>query len=273
MKWRAIQSLGIITLFIGIAVSNSIAVEQEEEFVEINIELCGLNGVQKNTFQFTNQEYATLNEKINQMKLDLDYADSIEERNLIYIDMIDYLYENNYLSEKLNLDLFKQLVTGQYLKNPYFKSIINNYLFEHSNCHIDGESNNTYIVGAMGVLSYILSEFSIFGIILFSLLHAFTPPIVFFSWVSYGYVFYNEGSWGGRKYPADGYIRTVKLIGSDQHSQQHGGKFWGDFFTYTTEGFIWAFYSHHVGTKGFFGIKINEFYFGSALNVRITDEI
>jgi hypothetical protein len=180
---------------------------------------------------------------------------------------------NNYLPEKLNLDLFKQLVTGQYLKNPYFKSITNNYVFEDSNCHIDGESNNTNIVGVLGVLSYILSEISIFGIILFSLTQLFSPPTCFLSWISYGYVFYNEGRWGGTEYPANGYIRTIKLIGSDQHNQHYNGNFWGDFFTYYTEGFIWAFFSHHVGTKGFFGIKINDFYFGSALNVRITDQI
>ena len=75
---KKVLSLGIIILFLGLAVARSINANicKESELVEITTEICGLGGG-KHTVQLTQEEAEEVNRILNNIREQLNSTDSL----------------------------------------------------------------------------------------------------------------------------------------------------------------------------------------------------
>ena len=165
---KKILVVGIIFLFIGIAIAPSVASIEfskdkntNNDLVEITLQLCKTSGVEDHKMFITQEQDEELDRLIESFKANLNNAETREETIEIYNDMVVSLDKLGILPEGTNCKEVQQLVTGENsISNPEkmksnkhfnqaFEKLKNKNpgLFENMNmfCLITGETTNTEV--------------------------------------------------------------------------------------------------------------------------------
>lgn len=276
--------LGIILLFVGIAIQPSIIADDSfksdnSEIVEITIQICNENGANDHTVMLTQEQAEELENIISTTKIKLDAAKTLEETSAIFNDTVVSLFELGVLPECMSIENAKRLVNGMdqnprivkklerwFSRNQGNKGVEDNFL-----CLIAGHTDLTLFIGPSLIpillliliitmpliLLFKLSNIHFFPDNLFKLLIIF-GGLNFLTWqfipIAVGHIIFLGGSSGGMfpiRIPADGWINTIGLLGITNWNS-----FYGQIF-------------------GFTGIKIcyppaagmTHFYMGAALMV------
>ena len=124
MKYKTIKKpfvTGIIVLLIGIAVSPIINASTQlsrltyidvnkkvlpnNELLDLTVSYCKFDDIKNFTVQITGQQFDKLNSLINEFKLDLDSAKTLEETIVLYNEMLNSLLELGLLPD--NSDFYE----------------------------------------------------------------------------------------------------------------------------------------------------------------------
>ncbi len=284
--WKKGLVLGIIILFVGIAIQPGIIADDSIEYdnselVEITIQICKSNGANEHTVMLSQEQAEELESIINSTKIKLDAAKTMGETSAIFNDAVVSLYELGVLPDGMSIEDAKRLVNGMEQNLRIVKKLERWFSRNQKNlddnenilCLIAGHTDLTWFIGPLLFPSLILGviigiplvlldglifrlfDTSIFIPILFQLLVGIASlylliwqlnPIAFGHLIKLG----SEGIWGW-SIPVSGWIYTIGL---------NGIKNWNSFYG---------------GVLGFTGIKIwyppkegsTHFYLGAALMI------
>jgi hypothetical protein len=142
MKYNLIKKqlvYGIVILFIGIAISPGInastqlrritkielnkEVLSNNELSELIISYCKFDEIESYNVKITRQQVDELNNLINEFKKDLDSVKTLEDTIVIYNELLNSLYELDFLPDILDYNEIKMLISDT--KNSYESIIIN----------------------------------------------------------------------------------------------------------------------------------------------------
>ncbi len=288
--WKKGLVLGIIILFVGIAVQPGIIADDSfesvnSELVEITIQICNGNGANDITVMLTEEQVKELESIISSTKTKLDAAKTMEETSAIFNDAAVSLYELGVLPEGMSIEDAQRLVNG-IGKNPWIVKILERWFsrnqeeketVENFLCLIAGHTDETWFVGPSFILKLIIWGPLLPLIILLNILFGTEIPDIdelfqlFFDrglisliWqynpLAFGHTillgYYSTDYWPPGWVHAEGWIYTIGLKGI---------KSWNSF---------------GGSVLGFTGIKIcyppiedrTHFYMGAALRVKIGEE-
>ena len=179
----------VIILFIGISIAPSVTsiefskdnTSNDNDLVEITLQLCKTDGVEDHKMFITQEQDERLDRLIESFKADLDNAETRDETNEIYKDMVVSLDKLGILPENTNCKEVQELVAGDsygFNKVKDFvehkKPILINLLaekykerkgtseeLENYLCLITGISTHTFFIGPIGAIIGKTQEFLI----------------------------------------------------------------------------------------------------------------
>jgi hypothetical protein len=286
-KWLTV---GIILLFIGVAVAPSInyttiKASDDNDTVEVTTQACGIQGYGNTTVKLTREQYQNLEQYLVGFRARLNQTTTREEAVPIFKDAVVELNKYGLLPKGMSVEKVQRLVTSDFQNDRVLKLTEKLYgsnkemISNNSNslCLIAGDTTVTTVVGLLPALilisgfigietlyfknfpliDEIMGWFSIF-LFLCGLLSYFLPATIF-SFITFG--FYMGGAGGFTMEPAMGWVETFGL----KLAKGWTGSFYGQFVL----PFIWF----PTGVIGFTGIKLVSlshcFYLGSALAVNV----
>jgi len=271
--------VGVIVLFIGVAVQPAIATIEPEnidvEYFDVTTEFIGLD---KNyTIQLTREEIEELDALLDSFKDSLNKSVSYEDTIELYNDMIMQL-DSYCLLGDCSLKQVQELVTGRFQK-PRFNRFMNKLydripVDDNSNlfCLITGSASYTLIIppGSMlvNLIAFILSGFGIYlplilWVLNFVRLYFLYPWYTIGGGIALGCV---SGLHGYDYHPAKGWFNTYGLLGQKKRE----GNLYGQIFPFE---FLTSTY--FIGAIGFEGVRLynslmgQSFYLGFATYAKI----
>ena len=196
--------LGIIALFIGIAVAPSVtSIEfskdktSNDDLVEINFQLCKTSGIEDHKMFITQEQVEQLNSLIENFKADLNNAETREETVGIYNDMVVSLDKLGILPEDFSCEEAQQLVTGENsISTPEKMKSIKHFNMayeklekgypkqneeENKFCLIAGKTTNTETIGKGAILSGKLGGYLLLvGMVIYETLEKYNLSVLGF---------------------------------------------------------------------------------------------
>ncbi|PNX46208.1 MAG: hypothetical protein BV459_06880, partial [Thermoplasmata archaeon M11B2D] len=114
---KEIFVLGVILLFIGVAVAPSInqsvvTASREDDLVDVTTHACGIHGYNDTTVKLTREQYKNLEEYLVEFRAKLNQTTSREEAVPIFKDAVVELDTYGLLPEGMSVKLAQRLVTG-----------------------------------------------------------------------------------------------------------------------------------------------------------------
>lgn len=284
---KKLLSIGMILLFLGIAVSNSIAVEQDEEFVDIELQICGLNRYDKKTFTLSKTDSGNLDALFDELRVRLANTNSREEfrnelkwaiRELDELDLLGGMSIDE--AEELVLNSDESLT---HLSESDIEDKINGS-YRNSNCQVVGKITGSSCFDVMYIPIKSLFE-SIYTLLyLFLTLgiifeHEFMLFVQFISDIQnnmafnvlYGKIFigsHGRDPFWGRPYTSysSGWMNTY----GDNGHVNFSGSFIGTLGTSIITIPRGAGYStKHIGVVGFSGLCLGSNYIGRAREIGV----
>lgn len=298
-----ILSISIVFLFFGLALAPSISADVdknsfEEDFKELEIELCGLG--KKHSVKLTQHEYEKVEVLFNSIQEKLSNVESDDEAVVIFNEAIVKL--NKYgLFGDISIEEIKKIVLGTYYNKR--KQEISNNVLQSSKMDFENSTNsNCLIVG-----NVIPSPRGILNVCSLSIIQTLISTIIVRFWrniTPYGYKYYFPGLLGVPLYtistikalipvstlsviglgawhdyweedPANGWIETYGIKGNTNTT----GLFYGQFPLY--QGVVHPLAEWYTcffpGMFGYTGIKLIDFddigkgakFLGYAIDVRL----
>jgi hypothetical protein len=291
MEMKRILAVGVILLFIGVAVAPSINLSvvkasTDDDLVEVTTQACGIQGYENTTVKLTREQYQDLEQYLVEFRARLNQTSTREEAVPIFKDAVVELDKYGLLPRGMSVEKAQKIVTGGYQKSQdkehiqiskHHKSMLN----ENVNlfCLIAGQSSNTIFIPFVSRLvalpliltlmfgQYFFLLFLFFYLIFFnafsiSMLVGNIFPVSFFNWICFGV---DSGIQvpPGYAFPAQGWVSTIGL---------NGVKKWNQSFYGTID-----YPVLNAGVIDFSGIKLlrlngTSTYFGSALWVSIRSD-
>ena len=136
-------AVGIILLFIGIAVTPSInhgvvKASQDNDLVGVTTQACGIKGYGDTTVKLTREQYQNLEQYLVEFRAKLNQTMTRAEAVPIFKEAVVELNKYGLLPKGMSVERAQRLVTGQYQK----LALRGNYL-----CLVTGNASNTRFVG------------------------------------------------------------------------------------------------------------------------------
>jgi hypothetical protein len=173
--------LGVIVLFIGVAVQPAFAINikssndlilknelEKNDLVEYIIQIVRTDEIIEHKVFLTEEEVKNLESLFEKIKTDLNNSESREETIQIYNDAAEFLRNFKLLPEDVSVDEIKQLITGSNrdLDKIRFKNEMGDG-FENRLCFVTGKSSKTFSFGPILLFSlfYFIPIFSIIAIL------------------------------------------------------------------------------------------------------------
>jgi hypothetical protein len=274
---KKILALGIILLFIGVAVAPSInftvvKASNENDLVEVTTQACGIKGFGDSTVKLTRQQYQNLEQYLVDFRARLNQTSTREEAIPIFKEAVVELNKYGLLPKGMSIERAQKLVIGRHY-NTYLINLIKRFNNEYSNqvnenyyCIIAGVTDlMTEFQGYITSFLWALADFPNFGILY---------PLLILSWIVNKFlpisVFQRIGLGGldpevGGFSPARGWVFTVGVLGMIKWS----GKLTGAIGPYheVPFGIIYDAVDGFTGLRIFLGIN---FYIGTAYHVAIS---
>ena len=296
MEMKKILIVGVILLFIGVAVAPTInqsvvTASQEDDLNEVTSEACGIQGYRDTTVKLTREQYKDLEQYLVEFRAQLNQTTTREEAVPLFKDAVVELNKYGLLPRGMSVERAQKLVMQQklndYLTELQKRFLTNRFLLNDDEDYfsfIVGATTNTLILGPIP-LTCVLTGY--IGALMFIIGGNELPPLImimgigalmFFSSLFIGFLFYSlpgtlfsvirMGSeavhWGDPEappeyIPSEGWISSFGITGK----KTWVGPFYGNMVGL---GFI--------GVVGFTGLKIallNDcFYLGSAMKIDIS---
>jgi len=290
---KKIIVIGIIFLFIGIAVAPSInqsvvKASNDNDLVEVTTQACGIQGYGNTTVKLTRGQYQNLEEYLVDFRARLNQTSTSEEAVPIFKEAIVELDKYRLLPKGMSVELAQKMVTGLYQHQNRMinqKKVIHNHVFAQEDdgnifCLIAGRTTHTYFEN-IGVVFFNKIERTTHDIYLFGLSLYLSIFLTLLCWIN-PLALVNRINLGYDYGPvlAFGWVTTIGLLGTKTfQGNMHGAlpiegtsHFWGG------PGGSWE--TKYPAAVGFIGIKIGlgidfypgrEFtYIGSVLWTKIS---
>jgi len=254
--------LGIIFLFIGVAVQPGIATIQPEsidrDYVKITIDVCGLPWVKPQTKQLSREQAAKVDILFDSIDERLDKVKTMEETKAIFNDAVIELDKCGLLGG-LSVKHAQRLVTEGFqnlrimkLLNKKHKNHNSNNQIDNSFCSIVG--HNISECWFIRPIHRLMDYYGFIGFLLQSifLLGELKIPAIF-SDIAFG----GGGIWfedGFEAFPSKGWINTIGSFGK----QSYNGSFYGNIKAVHGYGgpAMMIDWDYYVGVTGFTGFRI-----------------
>jgi hypothetical protein len=291
---RKCLAVGIILLFIGVAVApsiNSTIVKTSNDFVEVTSQACGIQGFGNTTVKLTKEQYQNLEQYLVDFRARLNQTTTREEAVPIFKDAVVELNKFGLLPNGMSVEQAQNFITHNSKSTNALKkipSVLSSSGFSNSFCMIAGRATNCFLAGfitsslqliisslydttnseILETILYMIS-FLFFWFLLFrNKWEPFNEILSFFSIMSL-LTFGGTDSYQGTN-PTEGWIYTAGLQGIKNFS----GSFFGKIHYPVTS----MFGTLYTGAFGFTGIKIqlsyrSWFYLGFALKVNISHSL
>ena len=296
MEMKKILAVGIIFLFIGVAIAPSInftvvKASDDNDLVEVTTQACGIKGFGNTTVKLTRQQYQNLEQYLVDFSARLNQTTSREEAVPLFKEAVVEVGKYGLLPKGMSVEKAQKLVIQQkqneYLTELQRRFLNNRFLLNDDENYfslIAGATTNTWIVGPIPltclVTGIIGANLFIIGInsmppsiiamgigalMLFSSLFVgllfYLLPVILFSLITIGVQAVQFDPEAPTKYiPSDGWISSYGIAGK----KMWNGPFYGNI--------LWVYVG--VGVVGFTGFKIallnNCFYLGSAIKIGIS---
>jgi hypothetical protein len=148
--------VGIVLLFIGVAVSPSInchviKASDDQDIIDVTAEACGVKGFGRTTMQLSRQQYQDLEQYLDGFRARLNQTITKIEVILLFKDAVVELNKYHLLPRGMSVTKAQTLVTGCYLDSPVIQGITEAAKKKTSNnltntfCFIAGLTNGTEI--------------------------------------------------------------------------------------------------------------------------------
>jgi len=300
MELKEIFVLGVILLFIGVAVAPSInqsvvTAAQEDELVEVTVQACGIQGYNETTVKLTREQHQNLEEYLVEFRAKLNQTTSREEAVPLFKDAVVELDKYGLLPKGMSVELAQRVVTGGHFYEKciqIFGRLFNkNQYNSNSNlfCLVAGETDATvfsrhfYIwltVGSILSMWKFWNDYTLLGMILFIIVGNFVilsillqnfinkNPLALCDVVCIGVYDPFEKI----TYYASGWLKSFGVLGIKSWDEYIRGNFHALPLIY---GLIYFLYQ---AIWGFTGLKIlldenslKQSYFGFALALSIDD--
>jgi len=129
MEIKKILVVGIIFLFIGIAVApniNSTVVKAsiDNDLVEVTTQACGIKGFGNTTVKLTKQQYQNLEQYLVNFRAQLNKTTTREEAVPLFNEAVVELAEFGLLPEGMTIKQAQKLVTGAYYPNNATQTLL-----------------------------------------------------------------------------------------------------------------------------------------------------
>jgi hypothetical protein len=294
MEMKRILAVGVILLFIGVAVAPSInfsvaIASSDDDLVEVTTQACGIKGYGNNTVKLTREQYQNLESYLVEFRARLNQTSTREEAIPIFKDAVVELDRYGLLLKGMSVERAQRLITtfGKSI-NLLNRLPSSQDLFKCANlfCLIAGKADISLVANSL------LTGFELFLILLVNLsdvypsdfilafiviqtiflLYKNTPPnrigTIFniLSVLTFGaqYTYYTKG--------ADGWIFTIGLLGI----RTSNSPLYGQIPIPVFAGISGYLSTHYTGALGFTGFRIflpddSSLFFGTALRVNIDD--
>jgi hypothetical protein len=302
MEMKKILALGIILLFIGVAVAPSINLSAvkasaDDDLVEVTTQACGIQRYGNTTVKLTKEQYQDLEQYLVEFRERLNQTSTREEAVPIFKEAVVELNKYGLLLKGMSVEQTQKLVTSGYWhqkklqlyekldnRNPLPQNVIQNQF-----CFVAGYTYHSLLVGPISMTSFVtLLAMSYFFYYLSEIIGSFGLKILstFLGIIAYGVDFlyitlpvipFEIGGFitfgdvtevweePPRYSPSIGWIFSAGLKGV----QSINGSFYG---TLREFGFFMS--RLYVGLSGFVGIvlgsmlpSMNLFFLGSAYKV------
>jgi hypothetical protein len=244
---RKILIIGIVVLLVGIAFLPSLTA-------------ITLNTTDSNHLSET--QVGEIDIIFNNMKRKLDDVDTKEDCNTIFKETLIELDKYGLLKGISAVDAYKKITSGS--DNPYSvygESTANIYFLENTGLFFH-ELSKKYGPWLSSICEFISHLF---------LVSNRNPLIHTGSYIYFGELYYVR-YYLYDTYPADGYINIV----SPEGETEYNGSFYGHIGfkeILDIQNPMGGHYFYCLGIKGFKGILINNYYFGTAMDVNISNYI
>jgi hypothetical protein len=292
MEMKKLLAIGIIFLFIGVAVAPSInftvvKASNDNDLMEVTTQACGIKGYGNTTVKLTREQYQNLEEYLVEFRARLNQTSTREEAVPIFKEAVVELDKYGLLPKGMSVERAEKLTT-RYEKSTGIKNRVASSLkssgFSNLFCMIAGRATKCFLAGPIitgfrFIISLILSLAAHY-MPLWDTLSAITtwlliirndfPPLSeilsffsLFSLLTFGIQGYYPGTQA-----AEGWIYTAGILGIKNYT----GSFFGKIL-YPVKDYFFTLYT---GAFGFTGIKIlfpnySSFFLGTALRVNIDD--
>jgi hypothetical protein len=158
MEIKKLLAIGIILLFIGVAVApsiNSTVVKTSDDLVEVTSQACGIQGFGNTTVKLTREQYQNLEQYLVEFRAKLNQTTTREEAVPLFKDAVVELDKYGLLPKGMSVEHAQKLVIGDYQSsmlarriNKMFTSSDRNYSdYENYNCLIAGRTDVTMSEG------------------------------------------------------------------------------------------------------------------------------
>ena len=116
---KKLLSIGIILLFFGLAVfpsinANNIQNSINDDLIEVNVEVSGINGFKPNTVKLTRQQYDKVKNIFREVQTKLESTEKMIDAIPIYYNAVIELNNYGLLPDEMNVETAQKLVTGGY---------------------------------------------------------------------------------------------------------------------------------------------------------------
>jgi hypothetical protein len=171
---KKILAVGIILLFIGVAVAPSIntcaiKATTDDDLVEVTIQICGINGYKDTTVTLTKEHYTEVERVFDDLETKLTTMKTRDEAIPVYKDVIRKLSTYGLLPKGISVEQAQKLIIGGYSKTQELsiseKSFVKNSAQEYCNkyfCLVAGAVQDGRAMGILSMIGLIFLLLSIF---------------------------------------------------------------------------------------------------------------
>jgi hypothetical protein len=151
MEMKKILALGVIILFIGVAVAPSInqsvvKASQDDDLVEVTTQACGIKGFGNTTVKLTREQFQNLQQYLSELCARLNKTQSQDEILLIVKEAVVELNDYGLLPKHLRINEVQRLILAHYLPTPKSSIQIPSTNNTNSNCLILGRGTWSWAV-------------------------------------------------------------------------------------------------------------------------------
>jgi hypothetical protein len=126
MEMKKLLAIGIIFLFIGVAVApsiNSSVVKTSDDLVEVTSQACGIQGFGNTTVKLTKQQYQNLEQYLVDFRARLNQTTTMKEVVPIFKDAVVELNKYRLLPKGMSVEKAQRFVTGQSFSQKWINII------------------------------------------------------------------------------------------------------------------------------------------------------
>jgi hypothetical protein len=144
MEMKKLIAIGIIFLFVGVAVTPSInssivKTSTDNDLIEVTSQACGIQGFGNTTVKLTKEQYQNLEQYLVEFRIQLNQTTTKEDAIPIFKDAVVELNKYKLLPKGMSVERTQKLVIGEYQSSVLARRI--NKMFSSYDGNYDDDEN------------------------------------------------------------------------------------------------------------------------------------